>query len=189
MHFLKVFLGKDLPGTQTTKAEQQALVYYSRNKLVAIEIGVFEGFNTALIASELSSGGIIYGVDPFIANKFGFSYQKLIAKKYFKRKKVKEKVQLIEAFSQEAALHMPESVDFIFIDGDHSWKGIDMDWNLYAGRVKQGGIIALHDTSVPEFQAWKGEMDSVAYFNKVIRIDSRFKLLETVDSLNILQRL
>ena len=35
--------------------------------------------------------------------------------------------------------------DFLFIDGDHTYEGVKKDFELYAGLVPKGGIIALHD--------------------------------------------
>jgi len=36
-------------------------------------------------------------------------------------------------------------VDFLFIDGDHSYDGVRRDFELYSPLVRPGGIIALHD--------------------------------------------
>lgn len=36
-------------------------------------------------------------------------------------------------------------VDFLFIDGDHSYEGVQLDFDLYAPLVRNGGVIALHD--------------------------------------------
>lgn len=36
-------------------------------------------------------------------------------------------------------------VDFLFIDGDHSWEGVKRDFEMYAPLVRPGGLIALHD--------------------------------------------
>jgi len=38
-----------------------------------------------------------------------------------------------------------ELVDFLFIDGDHTEKGAEQDFNDYSGLVRPGGIIAFHD--------------------------------------------
>lgn len=38
-----------------------------------------------------------------------------------------------------------EPVDFLFIDGDHSEKGVEADFNDYVGLVRPGGIVAFHD--------------------------------------------
>ena len=36
-------------------------------------------------------------------------------------------------------------LDFLFIDGDHSYKGVKADYEMYAPLVRSGGLIALHD--------------------------------------------
>lgn len=38
-----------------------------------------------------------------------------------------------------------ELVDFLFIDGDHSEKGAETDYNNYKHLVKKGGFIFFHD--------------------------------------------
>ena len=36
-------------------------------------------------------------------------------------------------------------LDFLFIDGDHSYEGVARDFELYAPLVRPGGLIAFHD--------------------------------------------
>lgn len=36
-------------------------------------------------------------------------------------------------------------VDFLFIDGDHSYEGAKADWLDYSGLVRPGGLVAFHD--------------------------------------------
>lgn len=36
-------------------------------------------------------------------------------------------------------------VDFLFIDGDHSFEGVKQDYEMYSSFVRKGGIIAFHD--------------------------------------------
>lgn len=38
-------------------------------------------------------------------------------------------------------------VDFLFIDGDHSYEGVARDFELYAPLVTPGGLIAFHDVA------------------------------------------
>jgi predicted O-methyltransferase YrrM len=38
-----------------------------------------------------------------------------------------------------------ELLDFLFIDGDHSLKGVEQDWLDYSPLVRPGGIVAFHD--------------------------------------------
>ena len=36
-------------------------------------------------------------------------------------------------------------VDFVFIDGDHTYEGVKQDFEMYSPLVKDGGIVAFHD--------------------------------------------
>lgn len=38
-----------------------------------------------------------------------------------------------------------EKLDFLFIDGDHSYYGVKKDFEMYGQLVRRGGIIAFHD--------------------------------------------
>lgn len=188
LHYLRFLLGLEQPQTQTTTAEQAILARWSQGVNAVVEIGVFEGFNTALLAKNMAPSGIIFGIDPFFRGRMGVSWQKLIATTYLKRQGVFGKTKIIQKFSHEALTHIHIMPDFIFIDGDHSWKGIQSDWTIFSEVLKTDGIIALHDTSVPLHEPWKASMDSVRFFREVILKDNRFEVIETVDSLNILKK-
>jgi predicted O-methyltransferase YrrM len=41
-------------------------------------------------------------------------------------------------------------LDFLFIDGNHMYEAVKMDFELYAPLVRKGGIIALHDIGYAE---------------------------------------
>lgn len=36
-------------------------------------------------------------------------------------------------------------VDFLFIDGDHTYNGVKSDFEMYSGLVRPGGLIVFHD--------------------------------------------
>ena len=38
-----------------------------------------------------------------------------------------------------------EQIDFLFIDGDHTYQGVKTDFELYSPLVRKGGIVAFHD--------------------------------------------
>jgi predicted O-methyltransferase YrrM len=45
-------------------------------------------------------------------------------------------------------------VDFLFIDGDHTYEGVKQDFEMYSELVAEDGIIALHDIAThPNDQA------------------------------------
>jgi hypothetical protein len=37
-------------------------------------------------------------------------------------------------------------IDFLYIDGDHSYEGVKLDFDLYSTLLSDRGIIAIHDT-------------------------------------------
>lgn len=188
LHFIKVITGYEEPQTQTTKNEREALISYCSNATIAVEIGVFEGVNTVLMARHSPTESVVYGIDPFFKGKFGICYGKLITKNQLAKFRVKKKVRLIEKFSFDAVDDVPDDIDFIFVDGDHSWKGIQKDWNDWSKKLKKGGIIALHDTSASEAFPSFEHQESIKFFGEVIKADRSFTLLKTVDSMNILQK-
>lgn len=47
--------------------------------------------------------------------------------------------------SQDIGQYWPHSFDFLFIDGDHSEKGVEGDILAWLPKLKSGGIISFHD--------------------------------------------
>ena len=50
-----------------------------------------------------------------------------------------------DTYEQLLKLLDGKKIDFLFLDGDHSYEGIKMDFDMYSPLVRQGGIIAFHD--------------------------------------------
>jgi cephalosporin hydroxylase len=42
-------------------------------------------------------------------------------------------------------------VDFLWIDGDHSYDGVKLDFEMYRSLVRGGGVIAFHDVRASDF--------------------------------------
>jgi predicted O-methyltransferase YrrM len=124
-------------------------------------------------------------VDPYPAGRLGFSAQERIAHREVARVS-NGRVSWVRAKGAEAACnHGP--VDFVFIDGDHSEDGLLADWRAWSPLVEPGGIVALHDSrSTPE-RPLDGA-GSVKVTNEVILRDTRFGVVQTVDSLTVLRR-
>jgi len=186
-HYLGVLFGVSQPETHTTPGEREALARYVSGASTVVEIGVFEGVNTVILSKAMRKDGKTFGIDPFFKGGMGVCYHKLITETHLRRNKVRQHVSLIEKYSFDAVNDIPEKVDFIFIDGDHSWEGISKDWPLYSDKLKSGGIMALHDTSLIAEDRGVA-LDSVRYYNEVIRHDDRFEWVETVDRMNILRK-
>ncbi|MBI3316617.1 MAG: class I SAM-dependent methyltransferase [Candidatus Omnitrophica bacterium] len=187
-HTLLYFLKIHEAHTQTTQKEREALSKYSSGKKKAVEIGVYEGVNTRIIAQHLDSQGVLYAVDPFFRGRIGICWNEFIARGEIRRGKVKNVVQFVHATSHEATQTLKGQFDFIFIDADHSYEGIKSDWEDWSPRIEKEGIIALHDTQVPDHDASIAQLGSYRFFQEHIRQDARFEILKQTDSLSILKR-
>ena len=62
-----------------------------------------------------------------------------------------DRIHVIEKSSTEAAKDIPDaSLDYIFIDGDHSYEAVLQDCHTYWPKIKPGGIFAGHDRQLPD---------------------------------------
>lgn len=67
-----------------------------------------------------------------------------------------------------------KSVDFLFIDGDHSYEGVKQDFEMYSPFVKKGGIIAFHDIVISD-----RHHDRNVYVGEFWRDLTKFRLFDT----------
>jgi predicted O-methyltransferase YrrM len=44
---------------------------------------------------------------------------------------------------------MRKRLDFLFIDGDHTYEGVKQDFEMYTPLVRKGGLVAMHDIVPP----------------------------------------
>lgn len=189
LHFIRHLFSLDFAATQTTTAEQTAIGKFARGRMRAVEIGVFEGSSTGIIARNVHPDGRLFAVDPFFSGRLGICWGKSIAQRELRRANVRDKVQLIETFSHQACEQLSGNFDYVFIDGDHSFDGIKQDWEDWSPRIEANGLMLLHDTEIPRHNPRVSELGSYHYFREVIAHDARFEIIDVVDSLNVLSRI
>ena len=187
-HLIRYFLGLEPADSQTTDAERLALSRHAKGRRRVAEIGVYEGLTSALLLRAMPTDGTLYAIDPFFAGRLGVCWSKFIARRETARVKSPGEIIFVEKLSFDALDDVPGELDFIFVDGDHSPEGIKRDWADWSPRMATGGIIALHDTRVPAHNPRVAALGSYQYFESHIRQDSRFEIIEQVDSLSILRR-
>ena len=188
LHFVRYLFGWDEALTQTTALEQQALARHAAGRERLVEIGVYEGFNTRRLAEAMAADGELFAIDPFPTGRLGVSWCKLIAQREAAKLNPPRRVRFVEEFSYEANKQLHGEFDFIFIDGDHSFEGIKQDWCDWSCRLPSGGIIALHDSIVPDHNPAWAEPGSCAFFESHIRPDTAFEILQQAGSLSVLRR-
>jgi len=115
-----------------------------------IEIGVLEGYYSEILCQRLPDTQI-YSVDPWKFYKIHNNFRR--AKVYepmyqsvVKRLMPYKNSHIIRKESVEAAKDFPDnSLDFVFIDGDHRFQYLTNDIAEWSKKIKIGGIISGHD--------------------------------------------
>lgn len=68
-------------------------------------------------------------------------------------------------------------LDLLHIDGDHTYRGVSLDWDMYSPLVRQDGLVLIHDVGhakkwFPGLWQWWEELDR-GYIIQDERIDKR----------------
>lgn len=142
------------------------------------------GVTTGLLRSVMAADGTITGIDPHEPGRLGVSFERLTASREISRHH-RGRAVLLRTRSSDAATAWTSPIDFLFIDADHTWSGIERDWRDWLPHVVAGGIVALHDSHP---MPGREDLDTVRFTDEVVRRDPRVRQLEIVDSLTIVER-
>ena len=83
---------------------------------------------------------------------------------------------LVKAFSMDAVRDvLPESLDFVYIDGNHSFDWVMQDIIEWSKRVRPGGIVSGHDYY---HFGWAGIVEAVDVYIKAHTITEWFVTVE-----------
>jgi predicted O-methyltransferase YrrM len=92
-----------------------------------LEIGFGRGYSTFCAARAFHDMGIkgrIVTVDPALDEKFLQALQHVFPKEWFGH------IQFARATSEQAMPKIEDRFDLVYIDGDHSYEGTKLDWEL-----------------------------------------------------------
>jgi predicted O-methyltransferase YrrM len=118
---------------------------------VVLEIGTARGGTLFLWSRVAAAEAVLVSVD-LPDGEFGGGYPQWRVPLYRAFARGSQRIELLRADShaeptrdrvQELLAGRP--VDFLFIDGDHTYDGVARDFELYTPLVRPGGLVALHD--------------------------------------------
>lgn len=125
--------------------------YIELNPKYILEIGTANGGTLFCFCKLAPDDATIVSID-LPGGPFGGGYPKWKIPVYQAFSKQKQKLYLIrgdsqniETFNEVLKVLNGEKIDFLFIDGDHSYEGVKRDFKLYSKLVKPNGFIVLHD--------------------------------------------
>ena len=103
-----------------------------------VEIGTNAGRSAIALAygQKVKGGGPIYSID---------LYEHPDIRRNLERAGVQEYVKRVVLPSHRAARGWDRPVELLWIDGDHTWRGVSSDITQWAHLLQPGGVIAFHD--------------------------------------------
>lgn len=119
-----------------------------------LELGVFKGNFARVLLQQCPSLEQYYMLDPWRhledwnkpANKSDEIFEQFLAETMEKTDFAREKRVILRGKTTEVIDRVPDgSLDFVYIDGDHSLKGISIDLIAMLPKIAQGGWIGGDD--------------------------------------------
>lgn len=118
---------------------------------VVLEIGTAGGGTLFLFAQVAASDATLISID--LADRLfggGYHVSRKVLYEGFARNR--QTIELVRASSHDRRTRdaverilRGRAVDFLFIDGDHSYDGVRQDYLMYRELMRPGGLIAFHD--------------------------------------------
>jgi predicted O-methyltransferase YrrM len=117
----------------------------------SLEIGTNYGGTLFLLCALSTSDARIISVD-LPAGPFGGGYPRRKAVLFRKFVRGDQELHLIRADSHLAGTKyrvmralQGDKLDYLFVDGDHTYDGVRKDFEMYSPLVRSGGMVAFHD--------------------------------------------
>ena len=115
-----------------------------------VEIGSWCGKSlifSHLISTEKNNNCRKYSIDPFLTSKDtpNGMYQKFLDN--LKNFNLENKIIHIKEKSNIVGLNFKDDIEYLFIDGFHSYEYVKRDFELFSKKVILGGYILIHDVS------------------------------------------
>jgi predicted O-methyltransferase YrrM len=142
------------PGQIRSEFVQLVEVLKKRNPRVIVEIGTATGGSLCAWCALAADDATIISIDlPGGIHGGGYAYWRTFIYRQFTRPGqtlhlLRADSHQTETLAQLKKLLPPGGIDFLFIDGDHTYEGVKKDFEMYSPLVRPGGYIAFHDTVV-----------------------------------------
>jgi predicted O-methyltransferase YrrM len=142
-----------------------------------VEIGCYAGGSACLMLQRPNTNVVSidlgYPISPDIVQKNINKFNKLTNSYTY----LQGNSQTIEMVNQ--LTNIIDSIDILFIDGDHSYQGVINDFSLYHDLVKPGGYIVFDDYNDSQYSP---EVNPAV--NEIIKqFSSQYKIIGTIPNL------
>jgi predicted O-methyltransferase YrrM len=149
------YLGWSISTFQVESELQTLLSIVQKRKVhYMLEIGTAQGGTLFLFSKILCPDATIISLDlPY--GSYGGGYKSFKIPFYLSFVEKNQHMHLLrgnshlsQSLSEVESLLCGQKLDFLFIDGDHTYEGVKKDYLMYSPLVRKGGLIGLHDICV-----------------------------------------
>jgi predicted O-methyltransferase YrrM len=139
-----------------------ALVERARPKVV-VEIGTASGGVLCLLARAAPEDATIISVD-IPEDRGGYPHWRQRLYRAFGRGRqsmylVKGDSHMGSTLTRVKEILSGKAIDFLFVDGDHTYVGVRQDFNMYGPLVRKDGLVAFHDVAFHPYAGPACEVD------------------------------
>lgn len=169
------------------KSELKVLLQKFQKKApkIILEIGTANGGTLFCFSKLAPDGALIISID-LPGGMFGGGYPEWKIPIYEAFKKENQKLYLLredshkkETLEKVKTILNGGKIDFLFIDGDHTYQGVKKDFEMYGQLVEKNGVIAFHDIV---YNMVNGEKVEVPLFWQEIK--NNFEHQEIIENRN-----
>lgn len=134
---LKEYPNIILPIGRLSLEDEYCLLKYAKG--ICVDIGTFCGCSAVVFSLKAD---IVYTIDPYLGDK---NYPQYNPESVQKELNKYNNIKVINDYSYNVVKEFDNSIDVLFIDGLHAYTAIKQDFEDWFPKVKQNGIIILHD--------------------------------------------
>lgn len=141
--------------THLTERERRELFLLAQElndfQPVIVEVGSYLGGSSCFLAAGIcSKNGMVYAVDTWqnqgMSEGSRDTYQEFLTN----TSPLSRWITPLRSLSTELAPHFDQPISLVFIDGNHAYEAVSEDIRAWLPKLRDGGIIALHDYSWAE---------------------------------------
>jgi predicted O-methyltransferase YrrM len=138
-----------------------------------LEIGSYKGKSTIILAKAAQVAGMkrIYACDPLFHSSstdpkdYPGEHLPEIFQSNLDKNGVKDFIRFHKVKSKELSKTWEQPIKALWIDGDHTLKGVHLDFHLFKKHLVPGAVVALHDV----LHDFEGPMD--VYIKEILLSD------------------
>ena len=176
---------------------------YSEGRDLVVELGTCMG-NTARMMSRLAQKVITIDIFEDVSQvndqaQRTMYYQQFVARPHYYNdiktfiNKWRSNVEVIQGNTAKmSTCCSPETIDTLFIDADHSYLGVKLDYEAWFSKVKVGGYFLFHDCCPDTSgvsQVWPYYLDTLSQDTRIKEVEPEVQVMSNGTSIKVFQKI